>query len=107
MKRYVRSGSELDQYIVSDEFYNEIKSDGIKLINKLERYKDAVRNIYGDGVASFVDDAIYNINTSIEQAHNRVVRNRKKLNSATNTCNIGMKANMVNSCDYEEDEMDY
>lgn len=105
MKKLIRCSSDLNQFIVSKENINEIESDLRNIIIKLDRLEDATNQLYGEGAASRIGDSIRQIESAMGMIKSTL--RRKSASSATNTCNIGMKANMVNSCDYEEDEVDY
>ena len=89
MKRYVKSAS-------NDMFY-EIREDATQLISKLEMYKDFLISQYGEGTASYVDDAISSIESSINRI--RTAIKSKKIKSATNTCGIGAKPRILDNDD--------
>lgn len=106
MKRLIRCSSDLNQFIVSRENIKEIESDLRNVMIKLDRLEDAANQLYGEGAASRIADSINQIESAMGMIKSTL--KRKSALSATNTCNIGMKADMVNSCDYEdEDEVDY
>lgn len=106
MKKLIRCGSDLNEFIVSKQYVNEIESDLRNILIKLDRLEDATNQLYGEGAASRIVDSINQIESAIGMIKSTL--KRKSALSATNTCNIGMKADMVNSCDYEdEDEVDY
>lgn len=106
MKKLIRCGSDLNQFIVSRENIKEIESDLRNILIKLDRLEDATNQLYGEGAASRIADSINQIESAMGMIKSTL--KRKSALSATNTCNIGMKADMVNSCDYEdEDEVEY
>lgn len=106
MKRLIRCSSDLNQFIVSRENIKEIESDLRNVMIKLDRLEDAANQLYGEGAASRIADSINQIESAMGMIKSTL--KRKSALSATNTCNMGMKADMVNSCDYEdEDEVEY
>ena len=95
MKKLIRCSSDLNQFIVSRDNIKEIESDLRNVIIKLDRLEDVTNQLYGEGAASRIADSINQIESAMNMIKSTL--NREYASSATNTCNIGMKADIKES----------
>lgn len=95
MKKLIRCSSDLNQFIVSRDNIKEIESDLRNVIIKLDRLEDVTNQLYGEGAASRIADSINQIESAMNMIKSTL--KRKYASSDTNTCNIGMKADIKES----------